>query len=303
MSLQLSKTWTLKALEDVIRNLVNEIAPDKVQSLSFVDYLNLATSDVAEMLSSASQPDYGVTDVQDVVGRSLTSQISVSESNKETKSLAVGSVSELEVGNTVFITTTDDSGSVTSVLITKITAIDVPGVQITVADLWIEYTGDVFVWKVPDFSNTLIDMNELAYSVDKVIKVVSSTNGLVIPVKDYEFENVLNLSQYKNSIVMNQFGNILYFKKGASVSTYGQMTVCYYRQPIPMSADGDYIDIRDKYVSLVLAKAKNYIYEQVGVQAPEALTNQIDARTQAIRALNLEENATIKGRQTTAKGQ
>jgi len=206
----LSKNWTLKKVEDVLRNLVNEIAPDKVQSLTFTDYINIATQDVAEMLASASQPDYG------------TKQV---------------------------VTQTND----------------------------------------------VIDIS--TYNVDKIIKLTDDVNGLILPAKDFEFENLANLPQKQDNIFYNHFGEEILLYKGSNVTAYGTtLTLYYYRQPALASSSSDYLDIKDKYVPLVLAKAKNLVYEQLKTIPPESLTSLIESKTAQIRNLNREENQAIKDR-------
>jgi len=205
----LSKTWTLTKLQSFLRVLVNEIAPDKVQDLSLVDFLNLATQDVAEMLAAASLPEYGTT-----------------------------------------ATVTESAG-------------------------------------VIDVSNLVID---------KVIKIVDGTNGLASPKPDFAYENLSNIDQYKDSLFYNWFGDKIYLFIGSNL-TKGTLTLYYYRQPTLLSSGSDYIDISDKYVSLVIAKAKTMIYEQLNRMAPEALTSLIESKTAEIRRLNREETADVNKRQ------
>ncbi len=59
-AINLSKDWTLSRILGMLRILVNEIAPDKIQDLELIDLIHLAVCDVAELLSAASFPDYGV---------------------------------------------------------------------------------------------------------------------------------------------------------------------------------------------------------------------------------------------------
>lgn len=210
----LSKQYTFSQVETILRVLVDEIAPDKVQTLTIRDYINLSVNDVAEMLNGSSAPDYGT--------------------------VVTGSVSNNQLA---------------------ITGID----------------------------------------YDKVIKVVDATNGLVPSKPDFAFENLSNITSYQNSVFHFQFGENLFFFKGTNIPSYGTISVYYYRQPTPVVTGSDYLDIRDKYIPLVLAKAKNYIYEQVGKQAPEALTALIENKTNEIRQLNMQENAIIRDRQKPAQ--
>ena len=294
----LSKVWTLKALKDVIRNLVNEIAPDKLQGLMLDDYFNLAVSDVAEMLNDASQPDYGVSQVISTV----TPYYGVTTSGAYTRvgkiiTKSAHGLTSADIGKLMFIF--DGQGYDAGV--TYITGITDSGHFTVSSDFGDNLAGiSYYVFNaIADVST--FDLANLTYSFDKIIKLVSNTYGLIPEKKDLEFENITNLNQWVNSIVFNQFGNEISLKKGSGVTSMGAITLYYYRQPIPMTADGSYIDVRDKYVPLILAKVKSYVYEQLG-SIPSSITADIESRTQEIRKLNLEENNSIKQR-GTIKGQ
>jgi len=132
---------------------------------------------------------------------------------------------------------------------------------------------------------------------DKVVKVVDSNNGLVPMKSDFAFENLAAITSYQNSVFYFQHGETLNFFKGNNVSNFGTASVYYYRQPVAVVSSSDFLDIRDKYVPLVIAKVKNFVYEQVGKEAPEALTNLIESKTTEIRQLNMDENALIRNKQ------
>lgn len=223
----LSKVWTLAKITSVLRVLINEIAPDKVQSLSIVDYVNLATQDLAEMLNGASQPDYGVAE--------------------------------------------------------KLAAATEP-TAITTLDVYYKAGETKYV----------VDLASLANSVDKVIKLFDSANGLILPAGDYEFDNIINIPQKQKNVWYIQFGEKIFLLYGTGATQIGTVTLFYYRQPTMVSADGDYVDMKDKYVPLLVAKAKNLIYEQLRMAPPESLTNMIEQKSAEIRKLNLEENVKIE---------
>jgi hypothetical protein len=56
----ISKQWTVNDALGFLRLLVNEIAPDKLQSLSLIDYINNATMEIFTMLDPVTKKeDYG----------------------------------------------------------------------------------------------------------------------------------------------------------------------------------------------------------------------------------------------------
>ena len=81
---------------------------------------------------------------------------------------------------------------------------------------------------------------------------------------------------------------------GSSVSSFGTLTMYYNSYPQNVSEDEDYLDIRDNYIPLVTAMAKNYCLEHLGITAPEALTNIITTKTREIRENVLREKGLIE---------
>jgi hypothetical protein len=219
--MSLSKNFTLQQVESIVRVLANEIAPDKVQSLTIKDYVNIATFDVAEMLNGAKYPDYGV--------------------------IATGSITG-----------------------------------------WTTLVGGAAV-------NGSISIAGINY--DKIVKITDSVAGLVVLQKDLVFENVANILAYNNSMFYNHFGeSLLFFKGSTQAPATGSVSIYYYRLPTPVANQADFVDVKDKYMPLVIAKVKALVYEQVGQTPPEALTTQIESQSMAIRQVNMEEMALLKDR-------
>ncbi|MHB8842354.1 MAG: phage adaptor protein [Candidatus Aquicultor sp.] len=55
-----SKQWTVGRAIGFLRILLNQLAPDKIQTLPLVDYINIATQDVAALLDEVTKKeDYG----------------------------------------------------------------------------------------------------------------------------------------------------------------------------------------------------------------------------------------------------
>lgn len=216
----LSKVWTLAKIKSILRVLVNEIAPDKIQDLSLVDYINLATQDLAEMLNGATAPDYGETKSQTALGVSLGAS----------------------------------------------------------------YT---------------IDTSAFTKPVDRITKIVEASNGLVLHAGDYEFEGLKNIPQKQNNVWYNMFGETIYVYYGSGASDPDALVIYYYRQPTLVSSDADFVDVRDKYVPLLIAKAKNLIYEHLKMTPPDSLSQLISQKTAEIRQLNQAEKAQMAEMQRT----
>ena len=137
----------------------------------------------------------------------------------------------------------------------------------------------------------VIDISTLR--VDRVDKLVDATNGLCIKVNSKEFENMANISQYTKNVWYYQAGDSIYINKGATAGLYGTLTLYYIRIPTKATLDADFIDMRDKFMKLVVDKAKVLLYEELKVAAPDSLTNSINNNIQQIRAANIDELKTV----------
>lgn len=310
----LSKYWTLQKVEDLLRVLVNQIAPKDVQSIPLREYINLATQDVCEMLGAAGMPDYHTTTTLNESSRTLgaASFKSVTSFTHATKTLITTlahSYTSADIGKRFLLVESDASGNVFYVTITKIVSItntttlvlqDSPGVDLPQGDGYLVFCG---VLPLTAYTSNKLDCDISSLNIDKIIKIVDATNGLVIPAGDSEIEGVTYFSSTlpgnslkQNNLFWTQNGETISIYKGTSVSTYGVLTLHYYKQPTLVSAVTEYIDVRDKYMPLVIAKAKNMLYEQLGQAPPESLTSLIENKTAEIRRNNIEENTAIKQR-------
>jgi hypothetical protein len=130
--------------------------------------------------------------------------------------------------------------------------------------------------------------------IDNIVKVVDGTNGLVIRTGAEEFEGLKGIPQKSKSVCCSRHGESLLFFKGSSVTAYGTITLYYNRIPKRAVQDTDYLDVRDKYVKLVLDKAKVLLYEQLKQAPPEFLTNQINNNIAAIRETTMRELGTAE---------
>jgi len=134
---------------------------------------------------------------------------------------------------------------------------------------------------------------------DNIIKITDADNGLYKAVSLQEQENFhANIVQYAAKIVYTKFGSVIIFNPGAN--TYNAAVSIYYTR-LPLKADiataenlGDTLDISDKYVDLVINKAKISIYEMLQVAIPAGLANSVDNATERIKNSNMQELQAIK---------
>lgn len=287
--------YTAGSIIENVRTTTGALDLSVINDPTLLQYINLSVAEIAEMLGAANAPDYGYKEVLSpglyVFGVSKTSGVSYTQSTKTVSVSAIGAeITAFIPGATILLVDNvrleTKVGQIISVSGTSIvTNITMYG-NIT--------TGNCTIATIPSVMNDTT-LN-LTYSLDKVIKIVSSTLGLLKEVKDYEIHNVSNLSQFNNTMVWNRFGNTIEFIAGSGVVSTGTVYIYYYTQPIPVTASSDTLDLRDMYIPLVIAKVKNYCYEQLNKAAPEALTQLIESRTDMIRKRNAEELQNIKSR-------
>jgi len=282
----LSKAYTFSSIESHLRVLVDEIAPSKILSDTIKSIVNKNLLDIAEMLNGASIPDYGQTAVlSDAAGSSatpVTSSASYQNSTKRVTHSGHG-LTSASLGKRVALL--GDSGLAEYMGIGTLTAIISTSIfEVSFAlgaDIASNYLSYVIL---PAHSAAFLDLSGL--KVDKIIKVVDSTSGLVSERNDLTFEGLQNNDQMTRGVFYNHFGEYLYLYKGSNVTSWGTLTVYYYRIPTLVTAVTDYIDIKDKYIPLLIDKCKVDIYELAKMAPPKEITQSVEAKTQLIRQAN-----------------
>lgn len=204
-AVNLSKDWTLGRAVGILRVLINQITPSKIQDLEIIDLIHLGICDIAEMLSISSFPDYGV--------RTTVTQ-----------------------------------------------------------------------------TNNVIDISTL--KIDSITKLTDTLNGLCIEITPSDYENLITISQKQGKIYWYQFGENIYLYKPTALS-YGTLTLFYNRSPVKVVDSSDTLDIKDKYIKLVIDRVKVMLYETLKQVPPEALTNAVDNSITQIRQANIEGMQTV----------
>jgi len=295
--LPLNKTHTLADVESMVRILANEIAPDKIQPDTIKDLTNKNQFNLCEMLNGALAPDYEDTAVlSDAASSYAASLISTGAgyayATRTITTVALHALTSADIGKRIvfFDQTTDPAGKVAIAQIESITS--TYAFVVTAANGVADITSpncDYVVFSAHSTAN--VDLSALR--IDKVIKVVDATNGLVSERKDLAFENLSNISHLTNSVFYNLFGETLFLSKGSNVSAWGTLTLYYYRIPVLVSVDGDFIDMRDKYMDLLIDKCYLDIYAIGKAAPPQSVMDNVRSATAQIRGTNAEKEAKI----------
>lgn len=140
------------------------------------------------------------------------------------------------------------------------------------------------------YADISVDASTAKLRIDSITSISYSRLGALtvfhpaIFTSPLEFENLLDFSNRNKEVYWYQFGEKLYFLNRyetiAAATDWGNLKVYYNRFPIKHTVDsadrlGDTLDIRDAFVDSVLAKAKLYIYEELGMTPPEALQGMV----------------------------
>ncbi len=297
----LSKQWSIKKIKDFLRVFINELAPDKIQDLALDEIIFINLTDLVEMLNGASAPDYGVIENVNPVNSRVNLGIRFVVANNYNSQTGIitktnHGLTQSDVGKVILVQEVSERyGSNYRLGFSQI--VEIINSNNFRINPTLGFETDILYLVFGKYEGTYIDLSSLSYGVDKIIKLVDSINGLCVPVGDFEFQGLSSNTLKQNSVFYNHFGDRLLIYKGQNVATLGSMLLYYYRQPIRWTNDNDYIDLKDKYVSLLIAKCKNSIYEFLKMAPPEGLSNYIESKTQAIRQITLEENQLIQTKQ------
>lgn len=288
----LAKIYTQKKARDILSLWVGEISQQTLEPSLLEDFLDLATLDVAEVLNGATIPDYGRTTILNDSTSSylaaIVTEASYLHTTRTIGKVAHGYTTSVDVGKRIaFWNTTDDP--VTHMSIAQIESItDVDNFVVSPANLVSSISApncDFGVFTAHQTST--LSIASLKFSHLAMIR--DTNNGEWIEKKNKEFQNLANYTQFQENIYYYRHGESIFIYEGTSASTIGTITLEYFGFPTLPSVETDYLDIRDIYVPLVIAKTKNYVYEHLQRTPPEALSSIIAQKTQQIRDANLSE--------------
>jgi len=141
-------------------------------------------------------------------------------------------------------------------------------------------------------TSNVIDVK--AIRIDKIVKIVDATNGLVVEKGAKEFEGAKLIDQNKKSIFWTRRGNNIDIWKGSSITSYGTLSLFYKTRPIEATADTTKLDISDDYMDIVITKAKILVYETLDKQVPQSLENNYQTLITGARNAAMGESAQVK---------
>jgi len=286
----LSINYDAAYMYESARHLSNEVTKKALKELTLKRYLNLACTGVVEQLSGAELlEDYGDSAVlsnaavSSIDYSALVSGATYTEATKTITKTAHGKTIS-DVGKQIVF-----FSAASKIVIDQIKSItDVDNFVVTYGAG--VNMSSVFYGIYSRYSLTYFDIS--AYNLDRIRGLNDASNGVLIPEPDYDkFYNLSELSDHQSNIFWNQHGQSLrlYVPSGMSL---GVITMDYFRSIIPVVNSTDKLDVRDKYVDLVLDKMMNYIYqhlEKYGLLKPG-----VDQKTLAIRQQNLLEKEMAK---------
>lgn len=281
----LSKHYQFYSIESLLRILTKQIAIDTVQTKTIMKIVNKNTLDIAEMLNGATAPDYGTVLS---VGDSSVHYSLIKNANSYVDATRIVTVNaghgltNSSIGKKIILSQTDKLEASDRVGLSVIESILSP----TTFRILNQLGGNMSpcIYGILSFNQaTNIDLSN--YKIDKIIKLTDSLNGLVIKSPDFNFEN-LDLDDNYNSLYYNHFGESLFLFKGRNITTFGNLELYYYRLPILIEDENDYIDMKDKHIPLLIDKCKLEIYELANLLPPKELTQSVESKTQLIREAN-----------------
>ena len=122
-----------------------------------------------------------------------------------------------------------------------------------------------------------------AVSVDRVIKVVDSSHGLIKLVSFEEFEEIGNISNiYTASLFACWEGETVRLRKVGTVTT-GNTVIYYYKQPTEVTSTADTPDVPDKHVPLLIDMVTaDFIRHKNGGMGNAAIDSAINTELQNI---------------------
>lgn len=121
--------------------------------------------------------------------------------------------------------------------------------------------------KLPTQTSTVYDL--YSYNLSGIAKIVSTTAGEVISLDSSEIENISRYPDKQNKIYWNKIGMNLSLYIGIGISNRGDLNMYYKTLPQLHTLDNELLDIRDNYISLIIARAKDYCKEHLGLAVPQ----------------------------------
>jgi len=280
--MSISKNYTLKKIKSLLRILTRQLGVKSLQDKEITSIVNYNLLDLAALLNGAQNPFYqDKTVLADAASSASTPVIaSASYANATKRITHTGhGITSADIGKRIALL--GDSGLAHYMGIGTVTAIISTSIfEVSFAlgaDIAINYLSYVVL---PAHSSSFLDLSTL--KIHKIVKLVDSINGEVAPAGDSDFEKLADFDEYSESVCYNHVGETLELFKGSDVASWGTLTLHYYRTPNLLSADTDYVDLKDDYIGLLIDKCKLVIYEIAKQAAPQDLSNSVLMKTKEL---------------------
>lgn len=295
---KLPSNWSVKDVLSVVRELTNTAEQQKILSEQGKYFYKLALSEIVTLLNGSLDPSYFV--IEQVVPS--TTPLVVLDANQQSNGINVVSTATNTIRtagvalpiNTHFVlcgwnADTNYKGSILGYGLTwhaptnKLTyrlkaaqggSIDMPSLD--------PNRRLAFIVNVPS-TDISIDLNLLSKPYDRVVAVIDSLWGVVVPVSPSEYFSIgrsdFAHKSYDDDVIYTQIGDTLLIRHGASnASQPGTKTIIYQRQPdVSLTAWDDTVkaDISDKFVPLLVKRIYTYIMLQVNNDIPQNLHEEL----------------------------
>lgn len=127
--------------------------------------------------------------------------------------------------------------------------------------------------------------------VNKIIKIVDPSQAtgkrLCVEVTQEQFDNLKNIKQ-------NTTGTIFWARNGNDINFYsGDLTIgatldfWYIAYPKKITIGTDYLEVKDPFIGLVLAKTKLKIYEMINSKPPDTINSAVNNQILEMRNAGL----------------
>lgn len=276
---RLSKNYTANDIIDVLRSLANEIAPKRLKNPDLLKYINLANIQIVNQLGEILNSDYG-----EIINLSIASSGALFQ-QPPIRCSYDNSNQIVTLDGDIHNFTESDIGRVIVIYNPMVT-------DITITTAMLSYLEEIpnqssfklaheFGQNISNARYFYFDINSInsidisQYNISKITLLEDSSNGRIVKKNYHEFKELVHTSK-PNGLYYSQFGQRLFFFKGNELNSYGHISMSYLRQPQPCRNYDDYIDLNDQYIPLLIAQSKSYMYEQLGMDVPQPISDYIN---------------------------
>jgi hypothetical protein len=294
----LGKIYTLKKVRSIIARWVRKETQEELDPVLIDDFIMLAVMSVSEILSGAGSDDYGKTAIIADAASSLSLARIAGTYTDTTRSVndTGHGLTAADVGRRVFLYNDGDDRYVITVIQS------ITDANNFVVEHAMGGDGSISYILFSPHSTTNIDISN--YKIANITKIDDSISREVIKVGDKVFDNLYRFDEKQNKCYWYKHGQYIFLYKGTEVANFGTLTLYYnsYPQIFDANDENEFLDMRDTFADLYIAKAKIYCLEHLQITAPESLTNLIEQKSKEAREQILREKGIIEMTNTTGKG-